>query len=203
MHDDNAPMANRRTMTLALFSTLALPAWARAAAVVVEGQRFEDTTRLFGRELVLNGTGVRAVAWFKGYVAGLYLTSRTQTAAEAVAMAGPKRIRLQMLQDAPAAEFTKAVDKGVSRNTPAAELPALLERMHQFERLIGAIGQVRKGDMVDLDLDPVHGLVLGLNGTLRGTPIPGADLYASLLRSFIGERPYDEKLKAGLLGRPV
>jgi Chalcone isomerase-like len=203
MHDDNAPMPTRRTMTLALLSTLALPPWARAAAVVVEGRRFEDAAHLFGRDLVLNGTGVRAVAWFKGYAAGLYLATRTQAAAEAVAMAGPKRIRLQMLQDAPATEFTKAVDKGVSRNTPAAELPALLERMQQFGRLIGAIGQVRKGDMVDLDLDPDRGLLLRLNGTLRGTPIPGTDLYASLLRSFIGERPYDEKLKAGLLGRPV
>ena len=203
MHDDNARMPNRRTMTLAVLSTLALPASTRAAAVVVEGRRFEDTTHLYGRDLLLNGTGVRAVAWFKGYAAGLYLASRTKVTSEAVAMPGPKRIRLQMLQDAPAAEFTKAFGKGVSRNTPAAELPALLDRMHQFERQIDALGQVRKGDVVDLDLDPERGLVFGLNGTLRGPPIAGADLYASLLRSFIGDRPYDAKLKAGLLGRPA
>jgi hypothetical protein len=196
-------MYNRRAATLALLSALALPGLSRAAPVVVEGRRFDDPTRLFGRDLVLNGTGVRAVAWFKGYAAGLYLPSRTQLSAEAVAMSGPKRIRLQMLQDAPAAEFTKAFGKGVSRNTPAAQLAGLLERMQQFERHIDAIGQIHKGDIVDLDLDPARGLVMLLNGTLRGQPVAGADLYASLLLSFIGERPFDEKLKAGLLGRPA
>jgi Chalcone isomerase-like len=196
-------MFNRRTITLALLSTVALPRLAQATPVIVEGRRFDDPTRLFGRDLVLNGTGVRAVAWFKGYAAGLYLPSRTQLAAEAVAMPGPKRIRLQMLHEAPAAEFTKAFGKGVSRNTPAAQLPALRDRMLQFERHIDAIGQIRNGDVVDLDLDPTRGLVMLLNGTLRGQPVPGADLYASLLLSFIGERPFDERLKAGLLGRPA
>jgi hypothetical protein len=199
-------MPNRRQTAIALafapFAALAAqPLW--AAPVVVEGKRFEDRLELFGRPLVLNGTGVRAVAWFKGYAAGLYLGSPTALPAAALGMEGPKRLRMHMLQEVPAAEFTKAFDKGVARNTPAAELPALAQRMQQFDRLIAGVGKVRKGDVIDLDLDPQRGLAFSLNGKLRGEPIPGADLYAALLRTFIGEHPYDDKLKAGLLGAPA
>lgn len=199
-------MPPRRTWSLAALaaiSTLLVPGLARAAPVIVEGRRFEDKLHLFGQDLVLNGTGVRAVAWFKGYAAGLYLGARAQQAPAVLAMPGAKRLRMQMLQDVPAAEFTKAFDKGVARNTPPADLPTLLDRMKHFDRLIGAVGLVRKGDVVDLDFDPDRGLAFSVNGTLRGEPIIGADLYAALLRSFIGDQPYDQKLKDGLLGRPA
>jgi hypothetical protein len=184
-----------------MIGTITAPHTLLASTVLVEGRSFDERIRLFGHDLVLNGTGVRAVAWFKGYAAGLYLGNRTQQANAALAMAGPKRLRLQMLQDVPAAEFTKAFEKGVTRNTPAAQLPALRERMAQFEGQITALGQVRKGDIVDLDLDPGRGLAFAVNGTLRGPHIAGTDLYAALLRTFLGTRPYDENLKAGLLGR--
>jgi hypothetical protein len=62
---------------------------------------------------------------------------------------------------------------------------------------------VRKGDTVDLDLDPGRGTLFGLNGTLRGEPVTGDDFYAALLRSFVGDKPYDKRLKAGLLGSPA
>jgi hypothetical protein len=63
-----------------------------------------------------------------------------------------------------------------------------------------AVGTVKKGDRIDLDQDPTRGTLFALNGTLRGEPIAGADFYAALLASFVGQRPYDKRLKAGLLG---
>ena len=58
-------------------------------------------------------------------------------------------------------------------------------------------------DIVDLDWLPQQGLRLTLNGRQRGEPIPGEDLYAALLRIFVGERPVDKEMKIGLLGGPV
>ena len=185
-----------------LLACLCLP-WAAAAQdapLLVEGQPFQRRVRLAGVELLLNGTGVRAVAWFKGYAAGLYLSSRARTAAQAVAMAGPKRLQLRMLKEVPAQEFVKAFDKGVKRNASAEELPQLSARMARFAALIQGLGTVHDGDVVDLDYDPAQGLSFLLNGTLRGAPIAGEDFYAALLRSFVGDKPYDAKLKAGLLG---
>ena len=154
-----------------------------------------------GAELRLNGTGVRAVAWFKGYVVGLYLPHAASTASEAVAMPGPKRLQLRMLQTVPAEEFVKALNKGVTRNSTAQELAVLKAPLAQFARQVGALGQVRQGDVIDLDHQPGEGLAMRVNGTLRGDPVPGDALFAAVLRSFVGDRPYDQKLKAGLLGR--
>ena len=171
-----------------------------AGVVKVEGVRFEDRAQLVGTELVLNGTGVRAVAWLKGYAAGLYLVRRAASAAEVQALPGPKRLRMVMLQSAPAVEFVKAFEKGLSRNSSEAEVVALRERMDRFERALEGIGKVAPGDVVDLDFDPARGTLLMFNGRLRDEPIAGADFYAALLRSFVGERPYDKKLRARLLG---
>lgn len=185
----------------------ALSAWGPVAAaaespVVVEGLRFERQMTLAQIPLVLNGTGVRGIAWFKGFVGALYLGRRVTTSAEVAAQPGPKRLQLRMLVEVPAAEFAKAFRKGVTRNTPSpAELASLQDRMASFESVVNALGRVRKGDVIDLDLDPQRGTLFSVNGTLRAPPLAGEDFYAALLRTFIGEQPYDDKLKAGLLGQ--
>ncbi|HQQ70600.1 MAG TPA: chalcone isomerase family protein [Alicycliphilus sp.] len=182
-------------------SLLLVPsAFAQGDAVTLEGQRFERRLQVAGQDLLLNGTGVRQVAWFKGYAAGLYLARRCNTADRAVALPGAKRLQLRMLQDVAAAEFVKAFRKGIQRNVAAEALPAMADAMRRFEALVSAIGQVNKGDRVDLDFEPGRGTSLSLNGTLRGEAVAGDALFAALLRSFVGDRPYDERLKAGLLG---
>jgi Chalcone isomerase-like len=181
----------------------AVPALAPAGAdtVIVEGQTFPRRLPLAGAELLLNGTGIRAVAWFKGYVAALYLSERTRLPAQALAMPGPKRLRLVMLHEAPADELVKALNKGVLRNTEPNAQSALAERLAQLGSAMKAMGAVKKGSVIDLDHEPDRGTVFSFNGTLRGAAIAGDDFYAALLRSFVGERPYDTKLKAGLLGQ--
>jgi hypothetical protein len=189
---------SRRTFLCALSL---LPAWAGAQSTVkVEGRVFEGSVQLAGTRLVLNGTGVRAVAWFTGYAAGLYLTARAGTAAQALSLPGPKRIQLQMMHTVPAVEFTKALRKGVARNCTPAQMAQIGQGLERFASQIDAVGKVRKHDVVDLDFDPARGLLFSINGKLRGEPIPGEALYAGLLRAFVGDDPYDEKMRAGLLG---
>ncbi|MBI3369050.1 MAG: chalcone isomerase family protein [Burkholderiales bacterium] len=65
------------------------------------------------------------------------------------------------------------------------------------------LGEVKKGDLINLDFVPGQGLLFSRNGKLLGAAIPGEDLYGALLRCFIGEHPVDDKLKAGLLGSPT
>ena len=194
----------RRRALLRGALTLALLPAGRAHAdpgpLLYEGLVLPRRIELHGATLVLNGAGIRAVAWFKGYVAALYLTAPAATAAEAVAVPGPKRIRMHMLQDAPAVEFVKAVRKGVTRNVEPDELVRVEDRLQAFEAIVDGIGRVRRGDIVDLDLDPGHGLRLLHNGGPRGEPVRGSDFYAALLLSFVGRRPYDPRLRDGMLG---
>jgi hypothetical protein len=173
---------------------------AGAQATVIEGQHFDDRIRLADTDLVLNGVGLRAVAWLKGYAAGLYLGQRAGTPEAVVSAKGPKRIRMKMMVEVESKEFVKAFDKGMKRNLSEAEHAALTERMAKFDAIVNALVKLKKGDVVDLDYIPQRGLVLSLNGVAKGEPLPGEDLYAGLLKIFIGPRPVDARLKAGLLG---
>ena len=201
-----APMQRRtllRLMSASLASALFGGVLPRArAAVAIEGVSFEERITLAGRELVLNGTGLRAAGWFKLYVAALYLPTRSSTAEQALSQAGPKRTRVVMLREAPGVEFAKAVDKTVLRNASPTEQEALRDRLGQLTGQMRAVREVRGGDIIDLDFDPASGTVMLRNGKPQGAPIPGNDFYVALLRSFIGEQPYHRDLRAGLLGQP-
>jgi hypothetical protein len=192
----------RRTLLLAGLAAAAVPARA-TPAITTEGITFAGDIKLGSTPLQLNGVGWRAVAWVRGYAAALYLPRKAASETEVLQQAGAKRLRMHMVQDVDAGEFIKAFVKGVQRNTPAAEQARLGERVAQFNGLVQALGTLRKNDIIDLDFIPGRGLVLSRNGAARGTPVGGDDFYAALLRCFIGPRPADPDMKAGLLGGPV
>lgn len=192
----------RRRLLLAALGACALPAWA-TRSITVEGTTFAGDITLAGAALQLNGVGLRAVAWLKGYAAGLYLPAKASTTSAVLAQPGPKRLQLRLFYDVDAEEFVKAFHKGVARNTPAADAARLAERMVRFDAQVRSLGKLRKRDVIDLDFLPGRGLVLSRNGAPRGEAIAGDDLYAALLRCFLGERPADPEMKVGLLGGPV
>ena len=197
-------LTRRNALWATLFTACgSFAARAQQPALVLEGQPFARRTRVAGVELLLNGVGLRAVAWFKGYAAGLYLTEFARNAGQALALPGPKRLQLRLLVSVSAAEFLKAMNKGIERNTPAPERAALAPQVRRFGEQIAAIGKVSRGDVVDLDLEPGRGLLFSLNGAPRGEAIAGADFYDAVLRSFIGDHPYDNALKTGLLTPPA
>jgi Chalcone isomerase-like len=167
----------------------------------IGGATFERRAQVAGSELQLNGVGMRAVAWFKAYAVGLYLSARAGTAEQVVAAAGPKRLQLRMLRDLPAAEFVKAFRNGMARSTTPEGQAKLAARMDRFADAVGAIGTLKTNDVVNLDFEPARGTLFTLNGSPRGDVISGPDFYNTLLRAFVGDQPYDEKMKAGLLGR--
>jgi hypothetical protein len=196
--------ARKRLMPWLLAAALLSVSAAQAAGPEnpIAGVRFEPQVQLAGQALQLNGTGLRAVAWFKGYAAGLYLAQPANSTDAVVSQPGAKRLQMRMLVDVPVGEFIKAFDKGITRNTPPSQHAALADRMAQFDALLQPIGTVRKGDLVNLDLVPGQGLQFWLNGRQLGAAIPGDDFYAALLRIFLGDKPVDKSLKAGLLGQP-
>jgi hypothetical protein len=174
-----------------------------AHAATFEGVQFNDRITLAGRELTLNGVGLRAAGPFKGYVAALYVPQVARSADEVLQQAGPKRVRLVMLIDAPAIELAKGFDKGVMRNCTPAEAEAVRARLSLMFDVMQGTGKLKNGDAIDLDHDPARGTQLLLNGQPRGEVIPGADFYTAVLRSFVGNHPYHKKLKAGMLGLPI
>lgn len=185
----------RCAVLLSLLLTLGL-----ANSATLEGQQFPDRITLGESELQLNGLGLRAVAIIRAYVVGLYLTERANTEQAVLAAPGPKRIEIRMLREASAKDFNRALVRGIRKNAAPEELNRLQERIGHMEDAVNAIGTVREGDRITLDLDPARGMLLSLNGQVRADPIAGADFYAALLRIFVGANPVDQRLKKALLG---
>jgi hypothetical protein len=171
-----------------------------SAGRTVEGVKLAESVMLDGQPLKLNGTGVRAVAWLKGYVTGLYVTKPSRDAAQLISAKGAKRISMHMLREADSEVFVKALYSGFRKNHSEAQMKAFGPRMDVFDDAIKALGAVKAGDVVNLDFLPGRGLVMTFNGQVRGKPVPGDDFYAAVMKIFIGERPVDKKMKAGLLG---
>jgi hypothetical protein len=68
-------------------------------------------------------------------------------AAEAVAAPGPKRLQMHMLTDVPAAELSKALRRGVLRNSPEADRIPLGPPLEALAARIDALGTLRKGEV--------------------------------------------------------
>jgi len=170
------------------------------APITLEDQTFATGASVAGTPLQLNGVGLRAAFIYKVYVAGLYLPTHASTGAQVFAETGPKRLQVRLLMDGPSDEFAKAFTGGIAKRTPADQVAAMKDRIAAFDRTLRGVGNVRKGDVVNLDYAPGVGLTMTVNGKPAGAPVPGADLYDALLAIFVGDRPVDARMKAGMLG---
>lgn len=175
-------------------------AWAATPSKTIERHTFAGEVTVGTQTLVLNGVGVRQVAWFKGYVCGLYLPRPTSSPAQALAMPGAKRVSMRVLVDVSSDEFAKAFTKGVNRNAVPGELAAMQPRIQAFDSVIRSIGKLKKGDAVEVDWRPGLGTVAVVNGKDVGRAVAGEDLFVAMLKIYLGDRPTDEPMKSGLLG---
>lgn len=192
-------MTVARLLTAIALCTALVPFGTSAASL--DGQTFEDNLRLGSDDLKLNGLGIRAVLFFKGYVAGLYLKDKATTMQQVIATAGAKRLQMRMLLNAGPSDFNQALVAGIRVNATEAELAQLKSRITQLEQTISEIGRTVVGDVINIDYLPGRGTSLSVNGTPKGSPIEGADFYHALLGIFVGNHPVDPRLKQGLLGQ--
>ncbi len=173
-----------------------------ATAAEVAGVKVDDRTSLGGKELVLNGAGLRTRAIFKVYVAGLYLSEKKSAAADAIAAPGPKRVSMTMLRDLKAEDLVKALNEGMEKNNPPAEMAKLKPQVGELTQVMASLGEAKKGDVIALDFLPDAGTRVSVNGEARGKPIAGAEFYQALLRVWLGDNPVEDSLKKALLGQP-
>ncbi|MCU0898096.1 MAG: chalcone isomerase family protein [Burkholderiales bacterium] len=184
--------------TLAVTAVLGIGA---AHAAEVAGVKVADTARVgAGPELVLNGLGVRSRMMFDVYAAGLYLTEKKSTAADVLALGGPKRVSLTMMRDVGADQLAESLIEGIKLNSSPADLDKMKVQLDELMATMKAVGQAKKGDLITLDFAPDVGTRVGVNGKEVGKPIAGADFYRALLKIWIGDKPVQDNLKKALLG---
>jgi hypothetical protein len=170
---------------------------APALAAEVGGVRLDDRISVGGRELVLNGAGVRTRVVFKVYVGSLYVPQKAGTALAVFELA-PRRVQLNLLRDLTADQFVDALLEGLQDNNPPEDLQTLKPQTDELVKVMRSLGQAKEGSVIALDY--VDGATrITQDGTLRGT-IPGEAFNRALFRIWLGDRPVQADLKKAMLG---
>jgi hypothetical protein len=182
---------------LAFAGALAQP----AVALEIEGHPIAASARVAGQELPLNGAGVRAYTIYKMYIAALYLPKKATNPSEVVGQQGPKRVQLRILLTVPGSSgyLADAFTGGIRKRVTPAQFEAMKARLDVFDKMVRGL-DVKKGDVINLDFVPDAGLTLTLNEKTVGSPIPGADLYDSMLKIWVADDAKDKPLRAAMLG---
>lgn len=185
------------------FKTLLTTAFLACAfasqAAEVAGIKFDDTTKVAGKELKLNGLGVRTKFIVKVYAAGLYLPEKKSTPAEVLKLEGPRRVTLVMMRDVSSEDFGKAFMDGLNDNVDKAEKSKLVAQISKFGEMFALLESLKKGDVLHLDWTG-SATQCELNGKKIGEPVPDLAFYNAVLRIWLGDKPVDRSLKPALLG---
>ena len=193
-----SPRLSRRTLLAAGLLAAALP-WS-AQALDVAGVNVEPTVKVAGKELKLNGAGVRTRVIVKVYVMALYLPEKQTTAAAVFDLPGPRRFALTMLREVTGDDFGQAFMAGITANTDKAERSKFVNQLASFGEVFVNQGAMKKGDVLTADWVPGTGMVMAINGKSVGEPLPDVGFYNAVLKIWLGEKPVDTSLKPALLG---
>jgi long-chain acyl-CoA synthetase len=168
-----------------------------ALAAEVGGVKLDDRVSVGGKELVLNGAGVRTRLVFKVYVGSLYVPQKATTPLAVLELA-PRRVQLNLLRDLTAQQFVDSLTEGLQDNNPPEDLRTLKPQTDELVRIMQAIGQAKEGSVITLDY--VDGATrITQDGATRGT-IPGEPFNKALFRIWLGDRPAQADLKKAMLG---
>lgn len=193
-------MIGRNGRALAALVLAAAATGLQAQPAELEGVKLEPAAQVAGTALQLNGAGVRTRAIFKVYVAALYVPQKSTDAAALLAQKGPRRVTLTMLRNVDADSFAGALNDGLKANHTEAQLAGWKAQIDALNASLAAVGEARKGDVIQIEFAPATGTRVLVNGQPRGAAMPGEDFLAALLRIWLGEKPADGSLKKGLLG---
>jgi len=181
----------KRLLILALLVGVTTAAWGGELA----GVTMPDSVEVGDQSLVLNGMGLRKKAIIKVYVAGLYLTEKTNDTETILAADSARRTAMEFRFGVSADKMCDAWKQGLEKNTanPSDELEA------KFDTLCGYQADMEKGEMMVYTYVPGEGTAVEIKGEVEGT-IEGKDFADALFSVWIGPEPPGEAFKKGLLG---
>jgi hypothetical protein len=164
----------------------------------VGGVTLDPKATLEGKELQLNGAGIRKKAFFKVYVASLYLTQKA-TDLRAVLQSHTRRIQLNLLRDLTTDQFRDALNDGLIANVTVDTRKQIQPQIGELTRIVTNCRVLNEKDVIILDY--VDGMTrFTLNGKEQGV-IPGELFNQCLMKIWMGDKPVQSDLKQAMLGR--
>jgi hypothetical protein len=171
-----------------------------ATAAEVSGVKFDETAKVAGKELKLNGLGIRTKFIVKVYAAGLYLPEKKNTVADIMKVEGPRRLTLVMMREISSDDFGQSFMTGLNNNIDKAEKTRYVSQISKFGEMFATIEGLKKGDVLHIDWIPGTGTQCELNGKKIGEAQPDVNYYNAVLKIWLGDKPADSSLKPLLLG---
>lgn len=167
-----------------------------AAAGEKAGVTMSDTAEVAGKQLTLNGMGLReATLKIDVYVAGLYLEQVSSSPKTIISSKQVKKLTLAFVRDVDRKDILDAWHDGFTNNA-TVKLSAI---KGQMDKLDSWMTDMSEGDTLSFTYVPDKGVRVDINGSTKGT-IMGDDFASSLFAIWFGSKPPSEALKAGLLG---
>jgi hypothetical protein len=185
----------RNLLLLFLFSIVFQNA---SAQKTVNGIALPASIKKEKTELVLNGAGIRKKVFFKVYVAGLYLETKTTNGYEVIMADKEILMRLTITSGMISSEnMSEAIEEGFqkSMNGNTAPLKAQIETFINIFRK----EKIKEGDVFELHYMPGTGVQTIKNSKLQST-IAGMDFKKALFGIWFSGNPVDADLKKSLLG---
>jgi hypothetical protein len=182
----------RKLLTLSLMLILISPAFAGT----LEEVTLPDSTTVNGKNLVLNGMGLRKKLFMKVYVAGLYLPSKETDAQKILGSDTERKLVMRFVRDVEKEKICHAWNDGLKNNSPS--MASALKG--KFDTLCSYMEEAEKGTQYIFTYVPGQGTMIRIGKAEKGT-IAGKDFADALFACWIGPQPPSEDFKKGLLGQ--
>lgn len=178
-----------------LFLTMITLLTLNAHALTVDSITFDDKLTVDGKDLILNGVGIRKATFLKikVYYGALYLSEKHTNAAEFLGTNSPKQIIMHFVRDVDVKDLKKTyleAFEGANKETYKNLLPTL-------EQFNANLKDIKKGERMVITFLP-DGAILTFAGKTFSKVGDGNFSKALLNMYFI--HPLDQGLTNGLLG---
>lgn len=162
------------------------------------GATIPNTVSFEGEKLVLNGVGVREKFWMDMYAGALYLNAKSSNANTIMNADEPMAIKIHIVSKLISSDkMIDAVTEGFENSTNGNVAPLKTE----IDKFIGFFrDEISKDDVFDIVYLPSKGVVVYKNGNEKGA-IKGKEFKKALFGIWLSNKPADQKLKQGMLGK--
>ncbi|MFA6236732.1 MAG: chalcone isomerase family protein [Bacteriovorax sp.] len=164
------------------------------SAATLDGVNLPDSAKVAGKDLVLNGIGIRKATFLKVkvYYGGLYLEQKTKDAAAFLSTPAPKQIIMHFVREVEAKKLRDAFVEGMeAANKNHASFKTQMDKFNSY------VVDVVKGD--EFVIHFLNDAVVFSAKGKTAEKISGADFSRALLSIWF-INPRDEGLRSGLLG---
>ncbi len=182
------------TAIVALIMTLPMQ-----AQVTINGVTLPASLKAGENTISLNGAGIRKKLFFKLYVGGLYLESKSSDADKIINADDPMAVKLQITSSMITSDnMSEAINEGFEKSA-GSKLASLKAKIEKFVDTFKK-SEIVEGNVFDVVYVPGTGVITSKNGKLVST-IEGLDFKQALFGIWLCNDPADEDLKKAMLGK--